>query len=152
EPERRRPRGDPCQQLQRRRDLVPAREVVLDEEGGPIPERLRLYTQLDELVEPLTRFGAGPLAARLRAAEDCELHRRALGPHGSGLLASLFQALHHLTTLPRGPRVKERGVSRKSTRRPPSARHHGGLRGFATTPSSTDSTAGSICTPGPSST
>jgi hypothetical protein len=94
EAERRRPRGDPGQQLQRRRDLAPAAEVMLDQEGGPESECLRLHAQLDELVEPLARGSVGPLAARLRAAEDCEPHRRApgsLGPSDTSQLRRIGQ-------------------------------------------------------------
>src|SRR5262249_43311787 len=77
---RRRPGGDPGQQLQRRGHLVPAGEVVLDEEGGPKAERLGLHAELDEVVKAVARGGAGPLAVRLRAAEHREAHRRAPRP------------------------------------------------------------------------
>ena len=84
--ERRRARGEPSQKLQRRGDLVPAREVVLDEKGGAIAKRFRLHVELDKLVEPLAQGGAGPLAVRLRAAENCELHQRVLGLTPTALL------------------------------------------------------------------
>src|SRR5262249_41984272 len=79
EAKRRRARGEPSQELQRSGHLVPAPELVLDEERGAIAERLRLHVEVNEVVEPLADGGAGALADRLRAAENRELHRRILG-------------------------------------------------------------------------
>jgi hypothetical protein len=73
---------------------------MLDQEGGPEPECLRLHAQLDELVESLARGSVGPLAARLRAAEDCELHRRAPGSHGPSDTPSVAEDRTLLRPLP----------------------------------------------------
>jgi hypothetical protein len=81
EAERCRARGEPGQQLQRRGDLAPAHEVVLDEEGSAIAERFRLHVELHKVVKAFAQGSTGSLTARLRASKNGELHRRILGAY-----------------------------------------------------------------------
>jgi hypothetical protein len=69
EPQRRRPRRHPGEQVEARRDLAEAGEMMLHHEGAVIPERLRLHIVLDEVLEPLGAVDIGPAAFGLGAAE-----------------------------------------------------------------------------------
>src|SRR6185503_10419977 len=86
EPQRRGPRADPREEVQRRRDLAEAGEVVLDEERAVIAERLRLDVVLDEVLEARRAVDVGAASPRLRAAEQSESHAvtRPRSPAGAG--------------------------------------------------------------------
>src|SRR5215470_11743443 len=57
QPQRRRARAHPRQQIQRGRDLTESREVVLDEERTDEAERLGFDVQIDEISEPGAAVG-----------------------------------------------------------------------------------------------
>ena len=66
---RRGARRHPGEQVEARRNLAEAGEVVLHHEGAVIPERLRLHIVFDEVLEPLGAVDVGPAAFGLGAAE-----------------------------------------------------------------------------------
>src|SRR3954451_9864172 len=70
---------DPGEQLQRRRNLVPAREVVFYEKGSVITEGLCLYVKFHVFLKPITQAGPGPPTVCIRTAENSELHLLLLG-------------------------------------------------------------------------
>src|SRR5262249_5448960 len=59
-------------------DLVPAREMVLDQEAGTKAKRLCLDRVIKIFAEPLPGLGAEIVAVGLCRAEYAELHRRSL--------------------------------------------------------------------------
>ena len=73
-PQRARARADPGEQVQRRRDLAEAGEVMLDDERALIAERLGLDDVLDVVLEAGGAVDVGAAALRLRRAEESELH------------------------------------------------------------------------------
>jgi len=77
EPQRLGARADPREQVQGRGDLTEAGEVVLDDEGADVAERLGLHVVLDELPEagPAVDVRAAPLG--LSASEEPEPHQAA---------------------------------------------------------------------------
>src|SRR6516225_2494767 len=66
--------AEPGQQVEARRDLAKAGEVVLDEKGTVETEHLGLDIVLDELAEALTAVGVGAAAPGLRTAEKSKSH------------------------------------------------------------------------------
>src|SRR5262249_11835255 len=70
----RRARADPCEQVQRGRDLTESREVVLDEERADEAERLGFDVELDKIPEPGAAVGVGTATLGLGAAEDSKSH------------------------------------------------------------------------------
>src|SRR5207245_1289516 len=79
EAERPRARADPREQVQRRRDLPEAGEVVLDDERRFVAERFGLDVVLDEVLEPSAAVDVRTAPLRLRAPKYAE-------PHGSVVL------------------------------------------------------------------
>ena len=79
---RRGARAEPGQQVERRRDLAIAGEMVLDDKGAAKPEPLGLDIVVDEVAKPLAAVELGRLGAggppRRRAAEQTEPHRAML--------------------------------------------------------------------------
>ena len=53
EPQGRGARREPRQQGERGRDLVPAGEMMLDQEGAVIAKRFRFDVEIDEVMKPL---------------------------------------------------------------------------------------------------
>jgi len=76
EPQGRGARREPRQQRQRGRDLVPAGEVMLDQEGTVIAERFRFDVEVDEVMKALVHRGAGKRAVGLRRTKNSEPHGR----------------------------------------------------------------------------
>jgi len=66
--------ADPGQEVERRRDLAEAGEVVLDDEGGVVAELLGLHVVVDEVAEAASAVDVRPAPAGLGAAEDPEAH------------------------------------------------------------------------------
>src|SRR6201987_2774821 len=65
----------PGQKIEACRDLAKAGEVMLDEKGAVIAERLGFDIVVDELAKPLAAVGIGTAAPRLGAAEQSKTHR-----------------------------------------------------------------------------
>ena len=61
-------------QVDRRRDLAIAGEMVLDDKGAVKAERFRLDVVIDEIAEALAAVEFGAAAPRRRTAEETELH------------------------------------------------------------------------------
>ena len=74
EPQRRGARCEPCQQGERCRDLVPAGEVVLDQERAVIAKRFRFDVEINEIMKALAHGNAGTRAAGLRRTKNSEPH------------------------------------------------------------------------------
>ena len=74
EPQRRGARRHPGEQVEARRHLTEAGEVMLDHERGVVAERLGLDVVLDEVAEPLRRVEVRAATLRLRRAEQSEFH------------------------------------------------------------------------------
>ena len=66
--------GERGLQHQRGGDLVPAGEMMLDQEARAIAQRLGLDRVVEIVAKALPGFGAEVLGAGLRRAEDSELH------------------------------------------------------------------------------
>ncbi len=73
-PQRARARADPGEQVQRRGDLAEAGEMMLDDEGALIAERLGLDDVFDVVLEAGGAVDVGAAALRLRRAKESELH------------------------------------------------------------------------------
>src|SRR5262245_14631419 len=124
EPQRRGARREPRQQGEGGRDLVPAGEVVLNQERAVVAKRFRFDVEIDEVMKALAHRRAGTRAAGLRRTKNSKPHdhspysRRApvlakqrwrLGLHvgieqeytRKGYRASLLHADHPLTLRPR---------------------------------------------------
>src|SRR5438093_4279138 len=69
-----RARAEPGQQVERRRDLAIAGEVVLDDECAVEAERLGLDVVVDEVAEPLAAVELGTTAPRRCTAKQAKLH------------------------------------------------------------------------------
>jgi hypothetical protein len=84
EAQRRGARAKPGQQVEARRHLAEAGEVVLDDKGRVEAERLGLDIVVDKVAEPLAAVELGRLgwtgAPRCRAAEQTKPHLRAPAP------------------------------------------------------------------------
>ena len=78
EPQRGGAHGERGLQHQRGGDLVPAGEMMLDQEARTIAERLGLDGVVEIVAEALPGFRAEVLGAGLRRAEDSELHAASL--------------------------------------------------------------------------
>ena len=74
EPQRGGAHGERGLQHQGGGDLVPAGEMMLDQEARAIAQRLGLDRVVEIIAEALPGFGAEILGAGLRRAEDSELH------------------------------------------------------------------------------
>ena len=74
EPQRLGSHGERHQQHQRRRDLVPAGEMMFDEKARPKAERLGLDIEVEIVAEPLPALRTERLIIGLRRTEDAELH------------------------------------------------------------------------------
>src|SRR5438034_9241764 len=66
--------AEPGQQVEGRRDLAIAGEMVLDDKGAVKAERFSLDVVIDEIAEPLAAVEPGTAAPRRGAAEETELH------------------------------------------------------------------------------
>src|SRR5580693_4316234 len=66
--------AEPSQQVEARRDLAEAGEVVLDQKGAVIAERLCFDIVLDEIAEALAAVGVGAAAPGLCTAEKSKSH------------------------------------------------------------------------------
>jgi hypothetical protein len=73
-PEPRRAHGKRRLQHQRGGHLVPASEMVLDQETRPEAQRLRLDGVVQIVAEALSRLSTKIAGAGLRRSEDSELH------------------------------------------------------------------------------
>src|SRR5215469_3132608 len=80
--------AEPGQEIEARRDLAEAGEVVLDEKGAVIAERFCLDIVLDELAEALAAIGVGAAAPRLSTAEQSKSHH-----HSPDSLALVLPAI-----------------------------------------------------------
>jgi hypothetical protein len=67
-------RAEPGQQVEARRHLSKAGEMVLDQKGAVIAERLGFDIVLDELAEALTAVGVGTAAPSLGTAKQSKPH------------------------------------------------------------------------------
>src|SRR6266852_2087900 len=67
--------AEPGQEVEARRDLAKPGEVVLDEKGAVVAERLGLDIVLDELAETLAAVDLGAAAPGLRTAKKSKPHR-----------------------------------------------------------------------------
>src|SRR6516162_5435543 len=65
---------EPGQQVEARRDLTEAGEMMLDQEGAVIAERLGFDIVFDEVAEALAAVGVGAAAPGLRTAEKSKSH------------------------------------------------------------------------------
>ena len=74
EPQRRGARRHPGQQIEARRDLAEAGEMMLDHEGRVVAERLGLDVVFDVVAKALAAVEVGAAALRLGAAEQSEFH------------------------------------------------------------------------------
>src|SRR5690242_17925075 len=97
EPQRRRTGSKPGQEVQRRRDLAIAGEMVLDDKGAAKAERLGLDIVFDEIAEAFAAVELGRLrgvgAPRCRAAEQTELHMSLSRPQTVGARVTATRAL-----------------------------------------------------------
>src|SRR5215472_6076673 len=66
--------AEPGQQIEARRDLAEAGEMVLDEKRAVIAQRLGLDIVVDEIAKTLTAIGIGASAPGLRTAEKSKPH------------------------------------------------------------------------------
>ena len=81
--------AEPGQQVERRRDLAIAGEMMLDDKGAVKPERLGLDVVFDEIAKPFAAVELGSAAPRRGAAEQAKLHRCSLlGVHFGQATAS----------------------------------------------------------------
>src|SRR5262249_53536510 len=78
EPQSRGARREPGEEGEVGRDLVPAGEVMLDQERAVIAERFRLDVEIDEVMKPLAHAGAGMQTAGLRGTKNSKTHDRGL--------------------------------------------------------------------------
>src|SRR5207253_7858443 len=69
-----RPGAKPGQEIEARRDLAKPGEMMLDEKGAVVAERLGLDIVLDEIAEALTAVGVGAAAPGLGTAEESKSH------------------------------------------------------------------------------
>ena len=76
EPQRLGARREPGQQVEARRDLAEAGEMMLDHEGRVVAQRLGLDVVFDVVAKALTAVEVGAAALRLGAAEQSEFHVR----------------------------------------------------------------------------
>ena len=74
EPQRLGAHGERHQQHQRRRDLVPAGEVMLDQKARLKAERLGLDVEVEIVAKALAGFRPEIVAVGLRGTEDAEFH------------------------------------------------------------------------------
>src|SRR5262249_30587290 len=81
EPQGRGAHGERREQHQRRRHLVPAGEVVLDQEGRAVAERLGLDIVVEPVAKALAGLGTEILAVGLGRAEETEFHVRTYSAH-----------------------------------------------------------------------
>ena len=72
-------RAEPGQQIEARRDLAKAGEMMLDQKRAVIAQRLGLDIIVDKVAKTLAAVGIGTGAPSLRAAEQSEFHL--LSPH-----------------------------------------------------------------------
>ena len=71
---RRGARRHPGEQVEARRHLAEAGEMMLDHEARRIAERLRLDVVVDEVAKARAEVEVWPAALRLRRAEQSEFH------------------------------------------------------------------------------
>src|SRR5262249_58600093 len=74
EPQRRGARREPRQQGEGGRDLVPAGEVVLNQERAVVAKRFRFDVEIDEVMKALAHRRAGTRAAGLRRTKNSKSH------------------------------------------------------------------------------
>src|SRR5439155_1779947 len=107
-----RPGAEPGQQIEARRDLAKAGEMMLDEKAAVIAERLGFDIVLDKVAEALAAVGVGAAAPGLGTAEESKSHHL--------LLLSVLAPHPPATRVPPSPR--SRGEGRGEGRRPEFAR------------------------------
>src|SRR6516165_3882688 len=108
--------AEPGQQVEARRDLAKAGEMMLDQKGAVIAERLGFDIVLDEIAEALAAVGVGAAAPGLGTAKKSKSHWFDLLSPGSG------------TGLrPELPRGEARTFRQTGELRPYDARIDGGL-------------------------
>src|SRR4029077_18990516 len=66
--------AEPSQEIEARRDLAKAGEVVLEEKSAVVAEHLGLDIVLDEVAEALAAVGVGAAAPGLGTAEKSKSH------------------------------------------------------------------------------
>src|SRR6516164_6848730 len=88
EPQRRGARREPRQQGEGGRDLVPAGEVVLNQERAVVAKRFRFDVEIDEVMKALAHRRAGTRAAGLRRTKNSKPHDHSPYSRRAPVLAS----------------------------------------------------------------
>src|SRR6516165_1044788 len=88
EPQRRGARREPRQQGEGGRDLVPAGEVVLNQERAVVAKRFRFDVEIDEVMKALAHRRAGTRAAGLRRTKNSKPHDHSSYSRRAPVLAS----------------------------------------------------------------